>query len=58
VRPAILSYAMNNKRDGITVNASLNSKSMEKELKGLRKDMRNKNTIVNINGSDSRYTWQ
>jgi DNA repair exonuclease SbcCD ATPase subunit len=58
VRPAILNYAMNNKRDGITVNASLNSKSMEKELKGLRKDMRNKNTIVNINGSDSRYTWQ
>jgi hypothetical protein len=58
VRPAILSYAMNNKRDGITVNASLNSKAMEKELKGLRKDMRNKNTIVNINGSDSRYSWQ
>jgi DNA repair exonuclease SbcCD ATPase subunit len=58
VRPAILNYAMNNKRDGITVNASLNSKAMEKELKGLRKDMRNKNTIVNINGGDSRYTWQ
>ena len=58
VRPAILKYAMNNKRDGITVNASLNSKSMEKELKGLRKDMRNKNTIVNINGGDSRYSWQ
>lgn len=58
VRPAILSYAMNNKRDGITVNASLNSKAMEKELKGLRKDMRNKNTIVNINGGDSRYSWQ
>jgi hypothetical protein len=58
VRPAILSYAMNKKRDGITVNASLNSKAMEKELKGLRKDMRNKNTIVNINGGDSRYSWQ
>jgi hypothetical protein len=58
VRPAILNYAMNNKRDGITVNASLNSKSMERELKGLRKDMRNKNTIVNINGGDSRYSWQ
>jgi hypothetical protein len=58
VRPAILNYAMNNKRDGITVNASLNSKAMEKELKGLRKDMRNKNTIVNINGGDSRYSWQ
>ena len=58
VRPAILNYAMNKKRDGITVNASLNSKAMEKELKGLRKDMRNKNTIVNINGGDSRYSWQ
>jgi predicted phage tail protein len=58
VRPAIAGYAMNSKRDGITVNASLNSKSMEKELKGLRKDMRNKNTVINFNGSDSRYSWQ
>jgi hypothetical protein len=49
---------MNSKRDGITVNASLNSKSMERELKGLRKDMRNKNTVINFNGSDSRYSWQ
>jgi hypothetical protein len=58
VRPAIAGYAMNSKRDGITVNASLNSKSMERELKGLRKDMRNKNTVINFNGSDSRYSWQ
>lgn len=58
VRPAIAGYSMNSKRDGITVNASLNSKSMERELKGLRKDMRNKNTVVNINGFDSRYSWQ
>ena len=58
VRPAIAGYSMNTKRDGITVNASLNSKSMERELKGLRKDMRNKNTVVNINGFDSRYSWQ
>ena len=57
VRPAIAGYSMNSKRDGITVNASLNSKSMERELKGLRKDMRNKNTVVNINGFDSRYAW-
>jgi predicted nucleic acid-binding Zn-ribbon protein len=57
VRPAIAGYSMNAKRDGITVNASLNSKSMEKELKGLRRDMRNKNTVVNINGFDSRYAW-
>ena len=58
VRPAIAGYAMNNKRDGITVNASLNSKSMGRELKGLRKDMRNKNTVINFNSSDSRYSWQ
>ena len=57
VRPAIAGYSMNSKRDGITVNASLNSKSMEKEIKGLRRDMRNKNTVVNINGFDSRYAW-
>jgi hypothetical protein len=57
VRPAIAGYSMNGKRDGITVNASLNSKSMEKEIKGLRRDMRNKNTVVNINGFDSRYAW-
>jgi hypothetical protein len=58
VRPAILSYAMNNKRDGITVNASLNSKSMERKLDRLNKTMAGKQMIVNINGSDSRYTWQ
>jgi hypothetical protein len=58
VRPAILSYAMNNKRDGITVNASLNSKAMERKLDRLNKTMAGKQTIVNINGGDSRYTWQ
>jgi DNA repair exonuclease SbcCD ATPase subunit len=58
VRPAILSYAMSNKRDGITVNASLNSKAMERKLDRLNKTMAGKQMIVNINGSDSRYTWQ
>lgn len=57
VRPAILSYAMNNKRDGITVNASLNSKAMERKLDRLNKTMAGKQMIVNINGGDSRYTW-
>ncbi len=57
VRPAILSYA-NKRKDGIVVNASLNSKSMEKELKGLRKDMRKQGATININGLDSRYSWQ
>jgi hypothetical protein len=58
VRPAIAGYAMNNKRDGITVNASLNSKSMERKLDKLNKTMAGKQMIVNINGSDSRYSWQ
>lgn len=58
VRPAIAGYALNMKDRKIEVNAQLNSRSMEREIKGLRKDMRNKNTIVNINGGDSRYTWQ
>jgi hypothetical protein len=58
VRPAILSYAMNNKRDGITVNASLNSKAMERKLDRLNKTMAGKQMIVNINGGDSRYSWQ
>jgi predicted nucleic acid-binding Zn-ribbon protein len=58
VRPAIAGYAMNSKRDGITVNASLNSKSMEKKLDKLNKTMAGKQMIVNINGSDSRYSWQ
>ena len=57
VRPAIFSYA-NKRKDGIVVNASLNSKSMEKELKGLRKDMRKQGATININGLDSRYSWQ
>jgi len=58
VRPAIAGYAMNSKRDGITVNASLNSKSMERKLDKLNKTMAGKQMIVNINGSDSRYSWQ
>lgn len=57
VRPAIAGYSLNNRDRKIEVNASLNSKSMEKEIKGLRRDMRNKNTVVNINGFDSRYAW-
>ena len=58
VRPAIAGYSMNSKRDGITVNASLNSKSMERKLDKLNKTMANKNTVININGFDSRYSWQ
>jgi hypothetical protein len=57
VRPAILSYA-NKRKDGITVNASLNSKSMERKLDKLNRTMAAKNTVININGFDSRYSWQ
>jgi hypothetical protein len=59
VRPALMGYSAGRRgKDGITVNASLNSKSMEKEMKGMRKDLKNRNVIVNINQQDSRYSWQ
>jgi predicted aspartyl protease len=59
VRPALMSYSAGRRgKEGVTVNASLNSKSMEKELRGVRKDLKNRNVIVNINQQDSRYTWQ
>ena len=59
VRPALMSYSAGRRgKDGVTVNASLNSKSMEKELRGVRKDLKNRNVIVNINQQDSRYQWQ
>jgi hypothetical protein len=58
VRPALMDFAAKNRGSNVTVNASLNSKSMEKEIKGLRRDLKNKSTVVNINSSDSRYLWQ
>jgi hypothetical protein len=58
VRPALLAYAGGRKKDEVIVNASLNSKSMEREIKGLRKDMRKQSTTVNINAYDTRYKWQ
>ena len=57
VRPAIERYMVNSARQNLTVKASLNSKSMEKELRTMRKSM-GKTVIVNINGKDNRYTWQ
>jgi hypothetical protein len=57
VRPAI-NYYLSKKERGLTLNASLNSKSMERELKGMRKDLKRQNTVININASDNRYTWQ
>jgi hypothetical protein len=59
VRPALMGYSAGRRgKEGVTVNASLNSKSMEKELRGVRKDLKNRNVIVNINQQDSRYSWQ
>ena len=56
VRPAILSYA-SKRKEGIIVNASLNSKSMEKKLDKLNRTISQQRTVVNINGLDSRYSW-
>lgn len=56
VRPA-LNYYMGKKDKGVILNASLNSKSMEKKLDRLNKTMSKQRTIVNINGNDSRYAW-
>jgi hypothetical protein len=58
VRPALMDFAAKNRGSNVTVNASLNSKSMEREIKGLRKDLKGKSTVVNINSYDSRYLWQ
>ena len=58
VRPALMDFAAKNRGANVTVNASLNSKSMEREIKGLRRDLKGKSTVININSSDSRYQWQ
>jgi hypothetical protein len=57
VRPAILDYAMKGKDKAVIVEASLNSKSMEKKLDKLNKSMKGNRVVVNINGNDSRYEW-
>ena len=59
VRPALMNYMLNSKSKemGVNVNATLNSKTMESELKGLRKDLRQSKTRYN-NSIDSRYQWQ
>jgi len=59
VRPALMGYSAGRRgKDGITVNASLNSKSMEKKLDTINKSLKGRNVIVNINQQDSRYSWQ
>jgi len=59
VRPALMDYVAGNRnKQGVTVNASLNSKSMEKKLDTINKSLKNRNIVVNINQQDSRYLWQ
>jgi hypothetical protein len=59
VRPALMGYSAGRRgKEGVTVNASLNSKSMEKKLDTINKSLKNRNVIVNINQQDSRYQWQ
>ena len=59
VRPALMGYSAGRRgKDSITVNASLNSKSMEKKLDTINKSLKGRNVIVNINQQDSRYSWQ
>ena len=60
VRPAVMSYMMQDKRrsDGVTVNAKLDSRSMESELRGLRKDIRKSGRKGINNSIDTRYSWQ
>ena len=59
VRPALMSYSAGRRgKEGVVVNASLNSKSMEKKLDTINKSLKNRNVVVNINQQDSRYSWQ
>jgi hypothetical protein len=57
VRPAIQNFMLSGRDKSVTVNASLNSKSMEREIKAMRKSMR-KPVVINLSSSDQRYTWQ
>jgi hypothetical protein len=60
VRPAIMDYMLTSKSKdmGVNVNATLNSKTMEAELKGLRKDLKSNPQVFNNNHNDNRYQWQ
>jgi hypothetical protein len=59
VRPALMNYILKSKKDSqINVNAMLNSKAMEDEIRGLRKDIRSNSKTFYNNEIDSRYQWQ
>lgn len=60
VKPELIKYMLNSRRaDGINVNAVLNSKSMEDEIKGLRSDIRKSAKSKQTNSQmETRYLWQ
>lgn len=60
VRPAIARVLADRKQEKPTfnLNATLNSKKMEGELKGLRKDIRRSKQRNYTNQTDSRYQWR
>ena len=59
VRPALMGYSAGRRgKEGVVVNASLNSKSMEKKLDTINKSLKGRNVVVNINQQDSRYSWR
>jgi hypothetical protein len=58
VKPVIMSYIKDNtQKTGISVNATLDSKTMESELRGLRKDMKKSKAMFSYPINDNRYQW-
>lgn len=57
VRPAIQNFMLSNRGQSVRVNATLNSKSMEQELKAMRKSMK-RPVVVNIATNDRRTSWR
>jgi hypothetical protein len=57
VRPAVMNYMLGKKNESmsVNVNATLNSQSMENEIRGMRKDMRKR--MNQSNKPDTRYSW-
>ena len=53
-----MNYILRSKKDSqINVNEMLNSKAMEDEIRGLRKDLRNNSKSYYNTQIDSRYSW-
>jgi hypothetical protein len=61
IQPRIASIlsGTNRRSDNVVVNATLNSRTMEGEIKGLRKDIRRSASKgYKLNQTDTRYQWQ